>query len=100
MSAPCPKRKAPKPKCQHCGSENVQWGKTKAGKWALYDTEPRIHFASCKKRPARVPDSDPVQALIGLGLLVREARALVAESKGKDFDTIVKECLRKMVGDG
>ena len=41
------------PKCKDCESTDVEWRQTMKGKWALYDTKPRIHAASCTKRPKR-----------------------------------------------
>ena len=87
--------------CRDCGSE-IQWRQTKTGKWAPFDLEPRIHFASCKNRPAgraKVEMSSrelAVAFLLPLGYKKREAERMIAEcGEADDPAALVAEALRR-----
>lgn len=41
------------PRCSRCGSEDVAWGKTKAGQPILESVIRRPHFIDCPKQPKR-----------------------------------------------
>ena len=73
--------------CRYCGLP-VDWHKTKHGKLAPFDIEPRLHIISCKKRP-KAEKSDQLLALTGLGYSVTEAREMLKQAKG-DLRTALK----------
>ncbi len=86
------------PTCRDCGKP-IQWLKTKNGKMAPFDLEPRSHFASCTKKRAAVDDPPAVMALMALGIKVMEARELVKGLRGDD-ETILTAALRRRDQEG
>ena len=82
--------------CHNCG-EPIQWLKTKTGKMAPHDLEPRLHIIGCKKRPKK-DTSSAVLALVSLGIKATEARELVKGLRGDDAAILVAALKRKDKG--